>query len=86
MPGHVGLTPVPDGDIQEFLTQLQGEHSAQMLDMMSALFDTLTETVAERQPRIFAYGKLVNHLASENITPPELHAICAAALWHIASV
>ena len=86
MAGHVGLTPVPDdGDIQKFMTALQAQHSVQLLDMVGELFDTLHETVAENQPRIFAYGKLVNYLASDKITQPELHAICAAALWHIVS-
>ena len=43
------------------------------------LIETIDETIASGQPPIFAFGKMLNYLAT--LEKPELVEILAGALW-----
>ena len=84
MSGRVGLTPVPDdGDISAFLFKIQNEHFQILRDRLEALVGTINQTRSDNEPDIFAYGKLMNYLASDDVDEPELLAMCASAMWYI---
>jgi hypothetical protein len=82
MDGRVRPEPVPDDEnIAEWLDEKEEIHEAIVNEMLDAINGVIDQTRSEGEPDIFAYGKLLNYLASTDIKQPELIAICAAALW-----
>lgn len=82
---HVGLTPIPtDANVTEFLQQLWAEHNEQLSTIVGELQQTIAQTEDVGEPDIFAYGKLLNYLASSEVTKPDLIRLLAAALWELA--
>lgn len=79
---RIGLRPIPDGNIAEFLEQLIKDHCEQADDVVEELNETIKETEDSGQPSEFAFGKLLNYLATKS--QPELIEICAGALWNLA--
>jgi hypothetical protein len=79
---RVGFTPVPDdADLEVFFADLIRDNEKVLGEILSELDETLAFTVANDEPRLFAYGKLLNYLASLDKNS-RVH-ICAAALWKI---
>jgi hypothetical protein len=82
---RIGLTPVPDdADVTKFLENVRSENSQEMEAFLAELKKTLQETENSGQPEVFAYGKMLNYLATEeSVTQPWLINILAAALWEL---
>lgn len=84
MDKRVGLQPVPDDvDIENFLVGIKNDYQTKLSEILDQLRDAMVETKKMNQPEIFAYGKLMNYLASEEISEPTIHKILAAALWEL---
>lgn len=86
MTDHVGLVPVPsDGELVPFLQKMIDDDTAS-LDLHTAeVEDTIDDTVENQgQPIEFAYAKMLNFLANdEMMSRLELVHLCAAALWKL---
>ncbi|HPE52983.1 MAG TPA: hypothetical protein PK852_02590 [Mesotoga prima] len=79
---RIGLRPIPsDGKIAEFLDSLIIDHTEQADEIVNELKETLEETEEEGQPYQFAFGKLLNYLATKN--QAELIELCAGAFWNL---
>lgn len=77
---HIGIRPIPDdADISKFLQETNTEYQTKLDGIILQLNDTLTETVKESQPPVFALAKLLNYLAK--MEKPELIELLSAALW-----
>lgn len=82
MAGRVGLEPVPDDEnIANWLTERSLKHEEIVGEVLTGIEGLRAEVKEDGEPDIFAYGKLLNFLASEEVSQPELIAICAGALW-----
>jgi len=82
MERHVGLTPIPtDANVEEFLEELWLEHYEELATILSELQQTIAQTEDAGEPAIFAYGKLLNYLASSEVMKPTLIRLLAASLW-----
>ena len=76
------LRPLPgDEDVKKYMVEIITENSEMLSKVMKELFDTISQTRKEDQPKEFAYGKLLNYLAAQK--GPEIINLCAAALWEI---
>lgn len=84
MDKRIGFQVVPDDvNIAEFLEETKSGHEDRLEEILQQLLDTIKETKNNNQPVIFAYGKLLNYLASGAISEPDIHKILAAALWEL---
>lgn len=80
--GRIGLTPVPDdAEIVGFLQKTISHDRDHLEEILLDLSGTVFETQEKGQPKDFAYGKLMNYLASLP-RPVRIH-LCAAALWKL---
>ena len=78
--GKVGIRVVPqDVDIAEFLYALKEEYTAKTDEKLQELEDTIEQTIRSNEPPIFAFGKMLNYLAS--LEKPELIELLAGAMW-----
>ena len=82
---RIGPNPVPDDvSVEQFLDSIQKENHAEMGEFLAELRKTLSEAENSGQPEIFAYGKMLNYLATEeSVTQPWLINTLAAALWEL---
>jgi len=82
---RVGLIPVPDdANVTEFLEKLRTENTEEMQRFLKELKDTVSETESSGQPEVFAYGKMLTYLATEeSVTQPWLINVLASALWEL---
>jgi len=82
---RVGLIPVPDdANVTEFLEKLRTENTEEMQRFLKELKDTVSETGSSGQPEVFAYGKMLTYLATEeSVTQPWLINVLASALWEL---
>lgn len=79
----IGLTPVPDDKpLEEFINELIEKDVELLAEKLDELLGSIEETEEEKQPKVFAYAKLMNYLA-KGVTHPDLIHICCAALWEI---
>ena len=77
---HIGIRPIPDdADVAKFLGELAVEYRKLLDEKCKELIDTIDETIESNQPPIFAFGKMLNYLAT--LEKPELVEILAGALW-----
>jgi hypothetical protein len=77
---HIGIRPIPDdADVAKFLGDLSEEYKKILKEKGEELIETIDETIASGQPPIFAFGKMLNYLAT--LEKPELVEILAGALW-----
>lgn len=77
---HIGIRPVPDdADIAKFLSQLVDEYQTHREDVEQQLKETVEETIRANQPPVFAFGKLLNYLAT--LEKPELIELLSSVLW-----
>ena len=77
---RVGLRPIPeDVDIAEFLYATMQEYRNKAKEKVKELDDTIEETIRSDQPPIFAFGKMLNYLAT--LEKPELIELLAGSLW-----
>lgn len=77
---RIGIRAVPDdADIAQFLGKLSEEYKEKANSVGDQLIETIDESIAENQPPIFAFGKLLNYLAT--LEKPELVEILAGNLW-----
>ena len=84
MEKRVGFQIVPeDVNVAEFLEEIKTAHEDKLEGILQQLLDTIKETKNNNQPVIFAYGKLLNYLASGTLSELEVHKILAAALWEL---
>lgn len=81
---RVGFTPIPtDANIQFWLDDLVADHKTLLDALLNDLARTVEETAEKGQPPIFAYAKMMNYLASEQVKKPEVVRLLAAALWEL---
>lgn len=82
---RIGPNPVPDDvSVEQFLEGIRAENRTEMGEFLAELRKTLSETENSGQPEIFAYGKMLNYLATEeSVTQPWLINTLAAALWEL---
>lgn len=82
---RIGPNPVPDDvSVETFLESVRKENFEEMGEFLGELKKTLAETENSGQPEVFAYGKMLNYLATEeSVTQPWLINILAAALWEL---
>lgn len=82
---HIGLTPVPDDvKIETFLKDIIYKNREEMENFLKELIKTVDETEDSGQPNEFAYGKMMNYLATEeSVTQPWLINMLAAAMWEL---
>lgn len=82
---RIGLNPVPDdADVTKFLEQVYSENLKEMEAFLNELKKTIEETKNSGQPDVFAYGKMLNYLATEeSVTQPWLINVLATALWEL---
>lgn len=77
---RIGMRQVPDdADIAEFLKKMFEEHNNKLAQKENELKDTIDETVNSNEPSIFAFGKLLNYLAT--LEKPDLIELLSAAMW-----
>lgn len=77
---RIGIRAIPDdADIAKFLAQLTNEYADKVCEVDDQLKDTIDETIRQNQPPIFAFGKLLNYLAT--LEKPELIELVAGLLW-----
>lgn len=77
---RIGLKPVPDdADIANFLHKTMEEYNEKFNDTKKELEDTLEQTIIEGEPPIFAFGKMLNYLAT--LEKPELIELLAGCMW-----
>lgn len=77
---RIGIRAVPDdADIARFLRQLEEEYQPKVKEIKEQLSETIDETILADQPPIFAFGKLLNYLAT--LEKPELIELLAGCLW-----
>lgn len=77
---HIGIRLVPDdADVAKFLSDLSEEYKKLSKEKGEELIETIEETMRSGQPPIFAFGKMLNYLAT--LEKPELVEILAGALW-----
>lgn len=77
---HIGIRSVPDdADIAKFLRSLCEEYKHKNNLVEDQLLETIDDTIEQKQPPIFAFGKLLNYLAT--LEKPELIEILAGSLW-----
>lgn len=81
---RVGVTPVPnDADIESFLSELCGENNDDLQTILADMKNTIIQTENAGQPCIYAYGKLLNFLASDALSEPKMVRLLAAAIWEL---
>lgn len=77
---RIGLRQVPDdADIALFLNRMWEEHQEKLEAKEFELDETLESTIKEKEPPIFAFGKLMNYLAT--LEKPELIELLSASMW-----
>ena len=82
-----GLSPVPDdAQIDHWLQERINENDLALFDILQDLKLSIKEKEEAGQPINFAYGKLLNYLASEQyFSNPQRIRLLAAALWELAN-
>lgn len=82
---HIGLNPVPnDENIEQFLQKIIQQNRTEMENFLKELVKTIDETEQSGQPNEFAYGKMLNYLATEeSVTQAWLINSFAAAIWEL---
>lgn len=81
---RVGLTPIPtDANVDQFLEDLWREHSQELERLLGDMKRTIEQTEDDGEPAMFAYGKLLNYLASDEAKRPKLIRLLAAAIWEL---
>jgi hypothetical protein len=84
MDRRVGLTPVPDNaNVEAFLQSVAEDHDQELFHVLVDMKATIEQTHEAGEPAIFAYGKLLNFLASDKLTDPDRLKLLAAALWEL---
>lgn len=79
---RIGITVIPDdAELAKYLEELSIQNQTLCEGILIELRETVTGTLAEDQPEIFAYAKMLNFLAS--LSKIELNNLCAAALWKL---
>lgn len=77
---RIGIRAVPDdADIAKFLSELSEEYKKKAEEIEDQLVDTIDQSIEEGQPPIFAFGKLLNYLAT--MEKPELIEVLSGMLW-----
>ena len=77
---RIGIRSLPpDADIAVFLQSIKEEYSSKREEIKEQLTETIDESIENNQPPIFAFGKLLNYLASRE--KPELIELLASCLW-----
>jgi hypothetical protein len=77
---RIGIRAIPDdADIAKFLTQLIDEYDDKVNEKRSELKETIEQTIRNNEPPVFAFGKMLNYLAT--LEKPELIELLAGTLW-----
>jgi len=77
---RVGIRAIPDdADVAKFLFSLSEEYETKIKEVCEQMDDTIEQTIRSEEPPIFAFGKLLNYLAS--LEKPELIELLAGAIW-----
>ena len=80
----IGLRPVPpDAAIEEFLNETISKDTEVLEGQIEQLWDTVEESLNNYQPENFSYGKMLNFLAGNEMSKPDLVHLCAAAMWKL---
>lgn len=78
------MKPVPDDEqLAAWLQEQVDENDKKLLEVLMDLEETRIKRREEGPAEVFAYGKLLNFLRSEEFTEPDLIRLCAAALWEL---
>lgn len=82
MTDHVGLNPVPDdAKLEDWLEELLEAANKEKESLLEEFVDVVQYGKNEGEPYLFAYARLLNHLAS--LDHPLLIHILSAAIWEI---
>jgi hypothetical protein len=77
---RVGIRAIPDdADVAKFLFSLSEEYETKIKEVYEQMDDTIDQTIRSKEPPIFAFGKLLNYLAS--LEKPELVELLAGSIW-----
>lgn len=77
---RIGIRAVPDdADIAKFLGELVEEYQQKAGEKSVELQDTIEQTIRSNEPPVFAFGKMLNYLAT--LEKPELIELLAGLLW-----
>lgn len=84
MKRRVGITPIPtDANVEHFLEGLRSDNQDSLDAVLSDMRKTIAQTEHVGEPVVFAYGKLLNYLASTEVRKPDLIRLLAAAIWEL---
>lgn len=77
---RIGIRVIPDDvDIANFVKKLDREYQVKVDEIKIQLEETINQTLKQGQPRIFAFAKLLNYLAT--LEKPELIEMLSSTLW-----
>ena len=77
---RVGFKRLPDdANIEDWLNKLFLEYRAEMDQFGIELVETIQQTNKDEEPRIFAFAKMLNKLAT--MDKPQLIKILSAVMW-----
>lgn len=80
----IGLRPVPPNEVLESFIERMVEDDTEILEgQIEQLGDTVKESLQNRQPKVFAYAKMLNFLAGDEMSKEQVVHLCAAAMWKI---
>lgn len=72
-----------DGEIERFLNETKDTDLEELQEFLGDMLNTISETEANQEPRIFAYGKLWNFLKGPEISNAMKTKLLAAAIWEL---
>ena len=80
----IGLRPVPpDAVLEEYISKTIAKDISVLDGQLEFLWDAVEDCLDKGQPEVFAYARMLNFLASDTLSKPELVHMCAAAMWKL---
>lgn len=77
---RIGIRAIPDdADIAKFLSELIDEYQEKSREKSVQLEETIEQTIRSNEPPVFAFGKMLNYLAT--LEKPELIELLAGVMW-----
>ena len=72
-----------DREIEEFLLETQAKDAEELEEILESMRETISETEANEEPLIFAYGKLWNFLKGNELSNAMKQKLLSAAIWRL---
>lgn len=83
MTNYVGLEPVPDGEMEQWLSEKLESATEEMEETIQSLHEAVQYGVENDEPYIFSYARLLNHIAN-HMDHATMVKTLSASLWMIA--